>query len=79
MKQHIPCPLDGNVTLGFSYINNFGVEQHVPFSKRTKLTEEEKKTCHLVLSGEYKEPPDFCEKGEYDYCTCCANCCGCGG
>ena len=44
------------------------------------------KPCHLVLLGDHKFPPEWCMKdsGEHDYnpaseCTCCSQCCTCGG
>ena len=42
--------------------------------------------CHLVLLKEHISPPEWCmkETDEHDYnpssdCTCCSQCCTCGG
>ena len=48
-----------------------------------------KSPCHLVFEGEnddfykntiwLKAPPSYCERKEDSFCTCCPQCCTCGG
>jgi len=47
---------------------------------------EQEKKCHLVDLGDYPFPPPFCEKHRKEEededvieCTCCPQCCTCGG
>ena len=50
---------------------------------------ENKPRCHLVIDNYdevyhkdtiwQKEPPSYCEHKEGDGCSCCAQCCTCGG
>ena len=37
--------------------------------------------CHLVSLGDHKQPPAFCQRNEQTdiVCTCCSQCCTCGG
>jgi len=53
------------------------------------MAEENKPRCHLVIDNYdevyhkntiwQKEPPSYCEHKEGDGCSCCAQCCTCGG
>ena len=45
--------------------------------------EKEKMKCHLVtlaeMQGKDMKKPDYCQRNPGDWCTCCPQCCTCGG
>ncbi len=46
--------------------------------------EEAKMSCYMIGYNGMTKPPDYCKRptmteDELNECTCCTECCGCGG
>jgi len=56
----------------------------VALVRNTIFRKQARRECHLVLLGDEKVRPVYCERSsltedELETCTCCQQCCTCGG